>query len=226
MSELQTPQEKQIIFFYSSRCQECAKFNKLLEEYPEINSNIVQRICVEQLNPRQIPRELTHVPAIVINSQLIMGPNAFKWLEEEVSNLVVSQDPSDFKGGASFSFIGDQNDNYVPGQTSFLEEVPDTGSNINPNNFDPKNGQPIQQQQLQYNPNPPVQQQSQYNPSQQHNYYNQQQQSQQQSHNQSQQQLPPQLRPQKVENDGKLGNMDLDKLTQMRNSDCIIPKQF
>lgn len=133
-----TNEKESFVLFYSEKCMECVKFIKLLKEYPDLNS-CFQKIDIE--NGRvSLPQQLTHIPGIVVGNQLIMGPNAFKWLGENTKKYFSSGPDISFKGGGmnNFSFIGDDEQNYSKKYT-FWNEKQDT---IDPNKFDSRSGEP------------------------------------------------------------------------------------
>lgn len=135
-----TKQEKEsFVLFYSDKCMECGKFNKLLKEYPDLN-DCFQKIDIE--NSRvSLPQQLTHIPGIVVGNQLIMGPNAFKWLGENTKRYFSSGPDISLKGGGmnNFSFIGDDEQNYSNKYAYWGDE---NKNRIDPDKFDSRSGEP------------------------------------------------------------------------------------
>lgn len=128
------------VLFYSKNCEECLKFDKLLKEYPDLNSSF-QKIEIEK-SMGKLPPQLTHVPGIVVGNQLIMGPNAFKWLEENVKKYFSSGPDISIKGSggiANFSFIGDEEQNY---SKTFAFWGDENSNRIDPDKFDSRSGEP------------------------------------------------------------------------------------
>lgn len=184
----ETPKES-FVLFYSERCGECAKFNKLLQEYPELNT-CFKKIPIEKINPNQVPSQLTHVPGIITGNQLIMGPNAFRWLGDTVKRYFGSGPTLSAKGGFddnNFSFIGETETDYNPGFAKFGDETQNNGSAIDPSGFDPRTGQSIQAEQ-----------------------------SGQGGQGGANRTLPPQLQPQQITNDGKMNEQDYTRIQQAR----------
>ena len=141
--EFKEQKKESFVLFYSEKCGECAKFNKLLQEYPDLNS-CFEKIPLERVQSHQIPPQLTHVPGVISGNQLLMGPNAFRWLGDTVKRYFSSGPSLSAKGGfdnINFSFIGDDESDYNAGLAQFGQENRNNGSSIDPKNFDSKTGQ-------------------------------------------------------------------------------------
>lgn len=139
--------EQQYVLFYSNKCAESQKFIKLLQEYPDVNSNF-KKIEISQLSRQQIPPQLKFVPGVVSNNQLMMGANAFKWLKETASKCLVPGPELNSKGGfhtTGFSFIGDEDSNFNPNYSPWGGDN-NNGSMVDPNKFDQKSGKPKEQE--------------------------------------------------------------------------------
>ena len=188
--EFKENKEESFILFFSEKCGECAKFNKLLQEYPDLNS-CFEKIPIEKVNPQQIPSQLTHVPGVISGNQLLMGPNAFRWLGETVKRYFGSCSVLSAKGGFgdnNFSFIGDVESDYSSGFAKFGKESHNNGSSIDPKNFDSRTGHStVQDQSIPQNTS--------------------------QSSDPS---LPPQLKPQQISNDTKMNEQDFSRIQQQR----------
>lgn len=145
--------EENYVLFYSVRCQECEKFNKLLQEYPSLNEKF-KKVPIDGIQMNQIPPQLTHVPGVICGNQLIMGPNAFQWLGDKTKNAFCSGPAISAKSGISnnnFSFIGESEDNYSSNFANFGKESLNNGSSIDPKNFDPRDGSPVSNRQKEAN---------------------------------------------------------------------------
>lgn len=156
--ESHAPEQKEksekYILFYSERCGQCQKFMNILQEYPHINARF-EKMDVETLaRMGKLPPQLTHTPGVIEGNQLLMGPNAFKWLEKKSKDLVGSGPAFTFKQGFNdmgFSFIGETENNYNKAHSDFENPNKNNGSDIDPNSFD-ENGKSNQQNNT-YNPN-------------------------------------------------------------------------
>ncbi len=191
--EFKENKKESFVLFYSEKCGECAKFNKLLQEYPDLNS-CFEKIPIERVRPQQIPAQLTHVPGIISGNQLLMGPNAFRWLGETVKRYFGSGPVLSAKGGFAdnnFSFIGDTESDYSSGFAKFGKESQNNGSSIDPGQFDSRTGQPSQSSQQQQSI--PQNTSKDNAPS-----------------------LPPQLQPQQISNDMKMNEQDFSRIQQQR----------
>ena len=78
---------KQIIFYYSRRCNDCSIFSKTLNNFLSLNKDAegrsiyqVQSICIDTMN--NLPRVLKRVPAVIYNREIIQGHNAFIWIND------------------------------------------------------------------------------------------------------------------------------------------------
>lgn len=150
----QNETKEKYILFYSERCGQCQKFMKILQEYPHINA-CFEKMDVETLAKMgKLPPQLTHTPGIIEGNQLLMGPNAFKWLEKKSKDLIGSGPAFTPKQGFNdmgFSFIGETENNYNKSHYDFENPTKNNGSDIDPNSFD-QNGNG-NQQNVTYNPN-------------------------------------------------------------------------
>ncbi len=145
--------DENYVLFYSSRCPECEKFNKLLQEYPNLNEKF-KKVPVDGIQMNQLPPQLTHVPGVICGNQLIMGPNAFQWLCDKTKNAFSSGPAISAKSGIAnnnFSFIGESEDNYSSSFANFGKESLNNGSSIDPKNFDPRDGRPMADRQSESN---------------------------------------------------------------------------
>lgn len=135
------------VLFYSKRCGQSKKFIDLLQEYPHINASF-EKMEVEMLAQMgKLPPQLTHTPGVIDGNQLIMGPNAFKWLEKKTKDFVGSSPAFMSKVGFNdmgFSFIGESESGYNKMHSSFDKPMVN-GTDIDPSSFDSKSGQPLQQ---------------------------------------------------------------------------------
>lgn len=133
--------------FYSKRCGESQKFISLLHEYPHINA-CFQKLDVESLYQLgKLPPQVTYTPGVVDGNQLILGPNAFKWLKSKTIEIIDSAPRINPKGGfddTNFSFIDEPDSSYKSGQFAIGSDA-SNGINIDPTKFDSKNGQPVSQ---------------------------------------------------------------------------------
>lgn len=178
---------QQFMLFYSDQCGQSKKFINLLQEFPHINS-CFQKLEVEMLAKLgRLPPQLTHTPGVIDGNQLLMGSNAFQWLNDKTKELIGSGPSLNPKGGFNdmgFSFIGNSEHDFSPTHANFGRETENNGNNIDPNKFDPKSGQPQSGQQQQtnmtYNPNINVSS----------------------NNNNQQRPLPPQLQSQKIGTNG------------------------
>lgn len=131
--------------FYSKRCGESQKFISLLHEYPHINA-CFQKLDVEELYQMgKLPPQVTYTPGVVDGNQLILGPNAFKWLKTKTVELIDSAPRINPKGGfddTNFSFINEPDPMYRSGQFNIGSDS-QNGSNIDPAKFDSRSGQPV-----------------------------------------------------------------------------------
>jgi hypothetical protein len=130
-----------MLLFYSNRCPECKKFISILKEYPNLSSTI-NKIDIESIPYNQVPRELSYVPGILDDNKLIMGPDAFKWLEEKVKSSFLSLGTQSFVSGdhgVEFSFIGDQDIQYDTKSAVLGKEH----NGVDPDKFDSRTGQPL-----------------------------------------------------------------------------------
>lgn len=189
---MDVPQEtkapEQFILFYSDRCGQSKKFMDLLQEFPAINACFQKMDVVSLHNMGRLPPQLTHTPGVIDGNKLLMGPNAFKWLEDKSKEIISSGPQLNPKGGfydSGFSFIESGSDEFSPYHSNFENGDPNNGSNIDPSKFDQKDGTPKTQQ--------PQQQQSDSG-------------------------LPPQLQPISVTNDnGKLSESDMQRYMSNRD---------
>ncbi len=78
------------ILFYSKYCKYSRYYIKELEKYRDINKSF-QKICIDKVNGQLHDREkqllkkykIKGVPSIVINNNVLLGQDAFKWLSSE-----------------------------------------------------------------------------------------------------------------------------------------------
>jgi len=88
---------EQHILFYTRECQYCNKFNKILQEYPDLNV-LFKKLAIEDI--QRIPPQLREVPAIVIDGkQLLQSQEAFDWLKEKVKDSFGAGPELNPKGG-------------------------------------------------------------------------------------------------------------------------------
>lgn len=129
------------ILFYSVRCNNSNKMINLLQKYPEINSEF-QKYAIESMN--QFPPGLTHVPAIMERDtgRLFMSQQAFEWLENKVKNSFEASPDITSDGFSDFSFIQKDEKNFS-GKFSSAAGDPNSGLNINPDDFDSQTGKPL-----------------------------------------------------------------------------------
>jgi hypothetical protein len=144
------------VLFYSEKCGQSHKFIELLREFPHINA-CFEKMEVEMLSQLgKLPPQLTHTPGIIDGNQLLMGANAFKWLEKKTKDSIGKVPSLASKSGfgnMGFSFIGESESEYNPGMSSFDKPV-QNGNDVDPAKFDSRSGQPNDgQASMTYNPN-------------------------------------------------------------------------
>jgi hypothetical protein len=129
---LEKPKEE-FILFYSNNCGFSNKFIKLLQEYPELNS-CFKRMEIEKMDPYKIPPELTYTPCVIVGGRkLIMGDQAFKWLQSNVSEYISTCTKNlASKGNISenFAFVGEPED--YNGLAKYGNENANNGTSIKP----------------------------------------------------------------------------------------------
>lgn len=205
------PEKKEsYVLFYSEKCGQSKKFINLLYEFPHINV-LFEKLEIEKLATLgKLPPQLTHTPGIIDGNQLLMGSNAFKWLEVKTKEKIGTNPSliSKSSNGIGFSFIGESEDDYSPIHSNF-EKPPRNGTDINP-----------PQQQMS---NPPPQQQMNHLPPQLQPI---------ETNNESSYKsstsgisLPPQLQPQTITNDnGKLSDGDMERYMASREQGIAIQR--
>lgn len=199
MSHQQPIKQEYFVLFISHKCKECDKFLKLMQESSLVQS--VKQINVHQLDPRQIPRQLTAVPAIMLETeQLYIGQEAFKWLENKLKSC----------------FSGAQ-----VGDTSHFSPIGDNVS-TDCNDLSMVFGQPQGPQQGSQGP-----QQGSQGPQGQQQGFSAQftQPNQPNQSNQGSPELPKALQPQKITNDGKFNDSEYNNILRQRDADIQIPKR-
>lgn len=76
--------------FYSKRCKFSREFINKLENYTNINMNF-KKICVDSINPtvQQYLNKykIKAVPSIVVNNNVYLGYEAFKWLDSQTTEI-------------------------------------------------------------------------------------------------------------------------------------------
>lgn len=214
------------ILFYSDRCGQCKKFNDLLQEYPHINSRFKKFDINILINSGRLPPQLTHIPGVMDGNKLIMGPDAFTWLKNKTTEIIGSVDFND-TGNVGFSFFGEPDHDFNTNHSNFEKGDPNDGINIDSSKFN-ESGGPIQN--VQYNPSPPPPQQQQGQPmfQQQQQFQNQQSNFQQQQFQQNsqgnsqgngQRQLPAALQPQKIDkSSGRMNDSEMQRYMSQRET--------
>lgn len=134
------PKQEYFVLFYSHKCKECDRFNKLLQEYPDLNV-CVKKINIHEIQPHQIPKGLRAVPSVMMeNRQMCVGAESFRWLQEKIKNY--------FSGAP----IGESNFSVFDGNTDMSKGVNDLDS-VFGQQSPPQQQQPRQNQQLGQNYN-------------------------------------------------------------------------
>jgi hypothetical protein len=113
MSSQPTQEKPEFVAFVSMNCKYCNNFITKLKPKPELlkKFNIVNIDSLEQ-----IPDEVDEVPCVYDGKTLYKGKEAFKWLNEKLSECL-----SAANDGCSYSFI-DGNEEQVFNSYSFLEQ--------------------------------------------------------------------------------------------------------
>jgi hypothetical protein len=138
MSNNKKPLDKpkdEFTLIYSNNCSFSVRFIKLLQEYPELNS-CFKRMEIENIDPRRIPPEITFTPCVVVGGKkLIMGDQAFKWLQVNVDEYISSSSKGVYtKGGINdnFSFVDEPED--YNGIAKYGQETVNNGTSIKSSN--------------------------------------------------------------------------------------------
>jgi hypothetical protein len=94
------PEKPQYVLFLMKTCKYCLNFLTKLKSKPELFSkfNVVD---VEEIP--SIPNEVTDVPCVYDGKQVYVGKNAFKWLNEKMSDFLLPADDS-----LMYSFVNGQ----------------------------------------------------------------------------------------------------------------------
>ena len=84
---------KNMIFYYSRRCNDCSIFSKTLNHFLSLNVDEkgrpiynVQSVCIDRKNPHHLPSVLRFVPAIIYNQRIYQGKEAFEWINDFTSS--------------------------------------------------------------------------------------------------------------------------------------------
>lgn len=72
------PEQKPPYLFYSPKCANCGQLIELLKKNQQLYKAVVP---VNIHTAKNLPQKLTGVPAILFNSQLLVGADAFKWIQ-------------------------------------------------------------------------------------------------------------------------------------------------
>ena len=177
------------------------KILKLLEEYSELNSKC-KKIPIESI--KQLPKELTHIPAIIHSNKLMMGPNAFKWIGQTVNSQLQPGPTINPKGGFNdfgFSWVGQNDSEFNPNYATYGKETINNGSAINPNDFDSRSGMPIDQSNKSTSTT--------YQPM---------------NISPVERQIPPQLIPQKIQTEKKIQDTEYSNFEKNRSMDLPLRK--
>lgn len=239
----QNQSQSQILFFYSTKCKYCYKFNSLLKFFPSLNIDI-KRVCIDN-NPN-IPSYIRILPTIVINnSEKYEGVTAFKWLENKKKKDVSAMTTEIFDHG--FSFLDNNhgaNDIHKNGLDKYSKRFFSEKDASQDPNFSFAQNTKISDQEVQrriHQGNPQVSfdpnarqklspnriNRQGFNDSQYSQYINQRQIPQQQHQGQMPSELPDQLKPVKFDT-GKNETMileQLEKLEQQRNHEFPIQQK-
>jgi len=99
----QLQSQQPVILFYSGNCSFCQKFITELKK----NQALMQNVQGVQVEGGNIPRQVQSVPTLMLNgSQLLVGQQAFEWLNKQSGELEAAPMlGAKGAGTSSFSFL-------------------------------------------------------------------------------------------------------------------------
>lgn len=135
------------LLFFSKKCKYSAKFVELLRKINEIEFfNCVEVVKVRGRYPELVYKyNIKEVPTIIVNGEMMVGNNAFRWVKSKIKNLnyqVSSQDTranktpvvSGYSPTSSFNTPVDSN-KYASVNTVHKIETPEEGTEIEKSSF-------------------------------------------------------------------------------------------
>lgn len=127
---------KNMIFYYSRRCNDCSIFSKTLNHFLSLNVDEkghsiynVQSVCIDRKNPHHLPSVLRYVPAIIYNQRIYQGKEAFEWINEFTSSKTFVPMGTE-KSNISSAFL-DGTDNIIDSTSTKIEYPQGQGQNPN-----------------------------------------------------------------------------------------------
>jgi hypothetical protein len=68
------------VLFYSPKCQYSQQLIGMIQKNQPL-AKTIQPVDVHQVDPKKLPRNLEEIPAILVNNNLLVGDDTFKWVQ-------------------------------------------------------------------------------------------------------------------------------------------------
>jgi len=95
-------EKPEFVLFYMNNCKFCNNFIKKLNTKPELLTK-VNLVDIDKIPV--VPDEIQEIPAIYDGKNIYAGKNAFKWLDDKMSEYL-----SPANDGLSYSFVDGSNE--------------------------------------------------------------------------------------------------------------------